>query len=56
MCGTNIILIQHKWLPTPLPSPINFERQNLSQQTIYRWKENLLESMIHFKYRENILI
>ena len=44
---------RRRWLP-PL-SPIIFERQNLPQQIIYRWKENLMESRIHFKYPENIL-
>ena len=40
----------------PPPPPIIFERQILSQQTIYRWKGNLTASRIHFKYWENILI
>ena len=38
------------------PPPIIFERQILPQQTIYRWKGNLIESRIHFKYWNNILI
>ena len=35
---------------------IIFEGQNLPQQTIYHWKENLSKSPIHFKYRQNIII
>ena len=36
--------------------PIIFEGRNLPQQTIYHWKENLSDSPIHFRYRQNILI
>ena len=36
--------------------PIIFERQILPQQTIYRWKGNLMASSIHLKYWGNILI
>ena len=42
--------------PTLPPPPDIFEGQNLPQQTIYHWKENLSESPIHFRYRRNILI
>ena len=40
---------------SPSP-PIILERQALPQQTIYRWKGNLMASRIHFKYWKNILI
>ena len=33
-----------------------FQWQILPQQTIYRWKGNLIASRIHFKYWKNILI
>ena len=33
----------------------NFEGQNWLQQTIYHWKGNFI-SLIHFRYRQNILI
>ena len=36
--------------------PIIFERQILPQQSIYRWKGNLIASRIHVKYWKNILI
>ena len=35
---------------------IIFRRQMLLQQIKYRWKENLMDSKIHLKYRENISI
>ena len=38
------------------PPPIIFERLKLSQQIIYRRKENLSESPNHKKYWENILV
>ena len=38
------------------PPPIIFERLQLSQQIIYRRKENLSESPNHQKYWENILV
>ena len=40
----------------PPPPPIIFERLELPQQIIYRWKENLSESPNHQKYWENILV
>ena len=40
----------------PPPPPIIFERLKLSQQIIYRRKENLSESPNHQKYWENILV
>ena len=38
------------------PPPIIFERLKLSQQIIYRRKENLSDSPNHQKYWENILV
>ena len=38
------------------PPPIIFEKLKLSQQIIYRRKENLSESPNHQKYWENILV
>ena len=43
-------------LPVEPPPSIIFERQILTQQTIYCWKRNLTASRIHFKYWKNILI
>ena len=40
----------------PPPPPIIFEGRNLPQQTIHHWKGNLSKSLIHFRYRQNILI
>ena len=42
--------------PPPPTQPIIFKRLKLTQQIIYRRKENLSESPNHLKYRENILI
>ena len=42
--------------PPPPPPRDNFELQILPQQTIYRWKANLMASRIHFEYWKNILI
>ena len=36
--------------PPPPPPPIIFKRLKLPQQTIYRRKGNLSESLNHFKY------
>ena len=44
--------IDLKWL-LAAPPPIIFEQQNLHQQPIYPWKENLTMS---FKYWRNILV
>ena len=41
--------------PPPQPSII-FEGRNLPQQTINHWKGNLSKRLIHFRYRQNILI
>ena len=38
------------------PTTNNFRRTKLTQQTIYHWKGNVMESRIHFKYWKNILI
>ena len=32
------------------PPPMIFEQQSLPQQTVHRWKGNLMASKIHFKY------
>ena len=38
------------------PLRIIFERRYRLEQTIYNWKKNLSESMIHLRYRQNILV
>ena len=40
-------------MASPPPPPTIFERQILPQQTIYRWKGNLIASRVHFKYWKN---
>ena len=40
------------WVP---PSRIIFERQNLPQQITYRWKGNLTENTIRFKYSDFLI-
>ena len=60
--GLNIYFITHfcrirdRGGALPPPPPIIFEGQNLPQQTVYHWKGNLSKSLIHFRYRQNILI
>ena len=56
-CKLHYTLLQNKrWRWCPSTPPIIFEGRNWPQQTIYRWKGNLMASRIHFKYWKNILI